>query len=69
MQENKAAYDETLPCLDAVDTRINVDRVRAEHSKHPHVNVVQDAEVHDAAKEWLEEARHNHAGHSVVSNE
>ena len=51
MNQDAESNDQRLTSLDAVYARVNVNSISAEHSKHAHVNIVEQAQVERIAEE------------------
>ena len=66
MDNNRKANHKRLARFQTVDSRKNVDGVSAEDSKHPHVDVVKDADIHIDPEKFPEEKRHHDGSGAVI---
>ena len=69
VHEDEGADDNGLADFEAVQSCVNVDRVRAENSQHAHVDVIKEIEVDEVTTdETAKKLGHDDAGEALVSD-
>lgn len=66
VHENSAGNDDGLGDLQAVDSSVDIDRIRAENSSEHHINVVDEAQVDGETEVVTEGLRNDYIRRSIV---
>ena len=69
MEEDEACNNKALPHFNAVKTSVDVDRICTEYSKHAHIDMVHDPEIHNSPNEMSGKLRDNNTCRPTVRHE